>query len=289
MLDEIYAISASTLRTATPLLFAALGGIASERSGVVNICLEGFMLLGAFVAASVALATGSPWLAFAAGGAAGICLSALYATCTVQYKANQIVAGTGINMLALGITPIACKALYDTSGSTPALPLEARFTIAPSIIVWGALAVFAVYLSRTVSGLRLSFAGEKPQALEAAGVSINAIRWKALLLSGFLAGLGGATLSIYLSSSFARNMTAGRGFMALAALILGNWKPQGAAFGCLIFAFFETIQFRMQGIIIWGDEPLPVQFIQILPYIVTIVILAGFIGRARPPSALGTN
>jgi simple sugar transport system permease protein len=143
-------------------------------------------------------------------------------------------------------------------------------------------------MQKTPFGLWLSFAGENPEALDAAGVRVNRIRWLAVLLSGAMAGLGGATLSILLSSSFARNMTAGRGFMALAALIFGKWKPVQTALACLLFGFTEAAQLRLQGLTLWGGKPVPVQFIQILPYVITILVLAGFVGRSRPPKALGT-
>lgn len=288
-MDDIYAIALSTLRIATPLMFAAMGGILSERSGVVNICLEGFMLVGAFAAATVAFFTGDAWLGFGAGALAGVALSAIYALSVVTFSAQQIVAGTAINLLAAGVTPLLCKAFFDSTGATASLPLESRFVFAPALLIWFAIILLHLWFKHTVGGLRLSFAGEKPEALVAAGGKVRATRWKALLASGFFAGLGGATLSIYLASSFTRNMSAGRGFMALAALILGSWKPIPAALGCLLFAFFEAVQFRLQGVVLFGEEPVPVQFIQVLPYVVTLVVLAGFIGRSRPPEALGSK
>jgi simple sugar transport system permease protein len=134
----------------------------------------------------------------------------------------------------------------------------------------------------------VNFAGEHPEALAAAGIRVNRVRWAAVLVSGALAGMGGASLSIFLSSSFSRDMTAGRGFMALAALIFGKWKPLPTALACLLFGFADAVQIRLQGVALWGDEPIPVQFIQILPYLVTIFVLAGFVGRSRAPKALGT-
>jgi simple sugar transport system permease protein len=217
---------------------------------------------------------------------AGVVLAAVYALFVIRFRANQIVAGAGINMLAFGLTPFLGKLVYDVTGSTPMIPLNERFQLMPLILCW--VMVIAVYwwLKRTGGGLWLSFAGENPEALEAAGVRVNRVRWFAVLCSGALAGLGGAALSIYLSSSFSRNMTAGRGFMALAALIFGKWKPIPAALACLLFGFTEALQIRLQGTVVWGKQ-VPVQFVQILPYVVTILVLAGFVGRARPPQALG--
>ena len=278
----------STLRTSTPLMFAALGGLISERAGVVNIALEGMMLAGAFAAAVGTLATHSPWLGAACGAGAGMMLALLYGLCVIRFRANQIVAGAAVNMLALGLTPFGCKILYDVTGSSPAIPLAERFQYAPLYLVWICVVAVWLWVSRTRSGLWLGFAGEHPEALAAAGVKVNRVRWMAVLLSGALAGLGGATLSIFLSSSFSRNMTAGRGFMALAALIFGKWKPVPTALACLFFGFTEAVQIRSQGVVLWGTNPVPVQFIQILPYLVTILVLAGFVGRSRAPKALGT-
>lgn len=270
-------------------MFAAMGGILSERSGVINICLEGFMLMGSFVAAAVALTTGSPWLGFFAGAAGGLCFSAFYALSVINLKAGQIVAGTAINLLAAGVTPLFCKYLYGSSGSSPSLPMEARFTSAPLWIAIVLVVTLFSWLRFSVAGLRLSFAGEKPEALVAAGGNLKLTRWMAVLASGFFAGAGGATLSVYLSSSFSRNMSAGRGFMALAALIIGGWRPIPAAIACVAFAFFDAVQYALQGVVLWGNEPLPVQFIQVLPYVVTLIILAGFVGKSRPPTALGST
>jgi simple sugar transport system permease protein len=277
----------STLRVSSPLLFACMGGVISERSGVINIALEGMMLVGAFAAAAVALHTGSPVCAAIAGGVAGAGLAAVYGLSVIALRANQIVAGTAINMLAAGVTPFLCKVLYDSAGSSPSLPLEARFHWAPMALAWAAVFLVAWTLKQTPFGLWVRFAGENPEALDAAGVRVNRIRWIAVLCSGALAGIGGASLSVFLSSSFSRNMTAGRGFMALAALIFGKWRPVPAACACLLFGFADAIQIRLQGVVLWGDKPVPVQFIQILPYVLTVVLLAGWVGKSRAPKALG--
>ena len=287
--NMILQLLASTLRVSTPLLFAALGGMFSERSGVINIALEGMMLAGAFGAAVGTLATHSPWLGSGFGIGAGIALAGVYGFFAIRLRANQIIAGTAINMLALGITPFLCKVLFDVTGSTPAIPFLDRFQSAPIWLAWLLVAVCYLWLHYTRWGLWLSFAGENPEALNAAGIGVNRVRWFAVLASGALAGMGGASLSIFLSSSFSRNMTAGRGFMALAALIFGKWKPVPVGLACLLFGFAEAVQIRLQGVVLWGGDPVPVQFIQILPYVVTMLVLAGFVGTARPPKALGVS
>ncbi|HVM47442.1 MAG TPA: ABC transporter permease [Candidatus Acidoferrum sp.] len=278
----------STLRVSTPLIFAALGGMFSERSGVINIALEGMMLVGAFGAAVGTLATQSPWLGSAWGMGAGVLLALLYGVFVIRLRANQIVAGTAINMLALGLTPFLCKIRYDVTGQTPAIPIGDRFQSAPLYLSWALVAICWLWMKYTRQGLWLRFAGEHPEALDAAGVRVNRVRWAAVAVSGALAGMGGASLSVFLSSSWARNMTAGRGFIALAALIFGKWRPVPTAMACLLFGFADAVETRLEGAKLWGREPIPVQFIQILPYLVTILVLAGFVGRSRAPKALGT-
>jgi simple sugar transport system permease protein len=276
-----------TLRISTPLVFAALGGMFSERAGVINIALEGLMLVGAFGAAVGTLVTHSPWLGSLLGMGAGVTLAAVYALLVIRLRANQIVAGTAVNLLALGLTPFLCKVLYDVTGSTPNIPIQDRFSSAPLYLCWVAVGLCWFVMTYTRAGLWYGVAGERPQALDAAGIKVNRVRWLAVLLSGALAGMGGASLSIFLSSSFARNMTGGRGFIALAALIFGKWKPVPAAFAALLFGATEALQIHLQGVVLWGNKPVPVQFIQILPYAITMLVLAGFVGRSRPPNALG--
>ncbi|MFL5813162.1 MAG: ABC transporter permease [Bdellovibrionia bacterium] len=283
----IFEAGYSILRGSTPLLFAALGGFVCERSGVINIALEGLMLIGSFAAASAAYATGSPWLGLVAGILAGVALAAIYAVSVIPMRANQIVAGTAINLLAAGAAPFLCKIFFSSGRSTPSLEIGARFQSAPMWIALAFVVLAALWSRYTPSGLWVRFAGENPEALAAAGVRVNRVRWFAVLMSGALSGLGGASLSIFLASSFSQNMTAGRGFMALAALIFGKWRPIPAAVACLLFGFTDALQIRLQGVVLWGSEPVPVQFIQILPYIVTVLVLAGFVGQSRAPKSLG--
>lgn len=277
----------STLRVSTPLLFAALGGLLSERSGVVNIALEGMMLIGGFGAAAVALSTQSPVAGAFGAIFCGAFFAILYGLFVIELKADQIVAGTAFNMLAAGVTPFLMKVFYDSSTSTPSLPLELRFQQGPVWFSWVCLGLVWAWLKYTPSGLWVRIAGEHPEALDSAGIRVKRVRWISVILSGCLAGLGGASLSVFLASSFSRNMTAGRGFMALAALIFGKWKPVPTAIACLLFGFFDALQIRLQGVVLWGSEPVPVQFIQVLPYLVTVLVLAGVVGQSRAPRSLG--
>ena len=208
---------ASTLRVSTPLIFAALGGMFAERSGVINIALEGMMLVGSFGAAVGTLVGHSPWFGAACGMTAGLALAAVYGLFVIRLRANQIVAGTAINMLAMGLTPFLCKILYDVTGSTPAIPISERFHSAPLYLSWMLVVMCFLWRKYTPTGLWVSFAGEHPEALDTAGVRVTLVRWIAVLVSGALAGMGGATLSIFLSSSFSRNMTAGEVVVALRA------------------------------------------------------------------------
>jgi ABC-type uncharacterized transport system permease subunit len=284
----IVSILLSTFRVSVPLVFAAMGGIMSERSGVINIALEGLMLVGAFAAATAAALTHSPWMGALFGILAGVALAAIYALFVIQFRADQIVAGTAINLLAYGVTPLLTKAFFDSTGATPSLERADRFGNQPLFLAVLVVIAIAFWFRHTRMGLWLGFAGEHPEALSTAGIRVRAVRWFGVLMAGALAGMGGATLSIFLSSSFSRGMTAGRGFMALAALIFGKWRPIPTLLACLFFGFTDAIQIRLQGVPIFGDAPIPVQFIQILPYVFTVLVLAGFMGKSRPPKALGS-
>jgi general nucleoside transport system permease protein len=277
------AILFSTIRLATPLLLAALGGLFSERSGVINIALEGLMLAGAFTSATVTHYAGNPWIGLLAGIAAGGLVALVHAIVCIHFDADQVVSGTAINILMLGVPTLLSGALFDTAGSTPQLPRTSLIPNTPIVIAFGLVPVVWYLLYRTPFGLRLRAAGENPEAADTAGVSVIRIRYAGVILSGMLAAIGGAYLAIGQSSLFTRNMTAGRGFIALAALIFGKWRPVQTMFACLLFGFAEAAAIQMQGVIPY----VRVEYIQILPYVLTMVVLAGFIGASRAPRALG--
>jgi ABC-type uncharacterized transport system permease subunit len=278
----IVALLFSAVRLTTPLLLAALGGLYSERSGVINIALEGLMLAGAFTAATITHYTGSPWIGLAAAILAGMLVALVHGVACIQFKADQVVSGTAINILFLGIPALLSGAFFESTGATPQLP---QGQLIPNVPIWLAFALVPVtwyVLYRTPFGLRLRAVGENPEAADTAGVNVSKVRYLAVMLSGALAAIGGAYLSIGQSSLFARNMTAGRGFIALAALIFGKWRPVQTMLACLLFGFAEALSIQMQGV-----SQIPVQFIQLIPYVLTIVVLAGFIGHSRAPRALG--
>jgi general nucleoside transport system permease protein len=283
-----FALIASMIRLTTPLLLAALGGLFSERSGIINIALEGLMLAGAFTAAAVThLATihGYPapeWIGLIAAILAGLLVAGIHAVACIRYKADQVVTGTAINILFLGVPALMSGALFDSTGATPQIQIDKLLPTAPIIIAFAMVPLTWYILNRTPFGLRLRAVGENPEAADTAGVSVARIRYTGVLLSGALAAIGGAYLSIGQSSLFTRNMTAGRGFIALAALIFGKWRPVQTMLACLLFGLAEAVAIQMQGV---GN--IPVQFIQIIPYVLTIVVLAGFIGHSRAPRSLG--
>lgn len=297
---EIFTIALiwSTIRLATPLILAALGGMFSERAGIINIALEGMMLAGAFTAAAVTYAAGNPFVGLVAGVAAGMLIAAIHAIASIRYKADQVVTGTAINILMLGLPAFLSGAFFLSSGSTPQIPKDHLIPWTPIVIAFVLVPLSWYVLYKTPFGLRLRSVGENPEAADAAGVNVSRIQYCGVLLSGALAGIGGAYLSIGQSSLFTRNMTSGRGFIALAALIFGKWRPVQTLLACLLFGFTEAVSIQMQGAIKLpaflatllrqtpGDD-IPVQFIQMVPYLLTIIVLAGFIGSSRPPRALG--
>ncbi|MFL6211686.1 MAG: ABC transporter permease [Pyrinomonadaceae bacterium] len=283
-MNELFSIGIiySTIRTATPLLLAALGGLYSERAGVINIALEGLMLAGAFTAAVVTHYTHSPWLGLAAGVGAGVFVAGIHAVVCVRFKAEQVVSGMAINILMLGVPALLSGAFFESTGATPQIPLPELLRRAPILIAFALVPLTWYVLYRTPFGLRLRAVGENPEAADAAGISVARIRYAGVLLSGALAAIGGAYLSIGQSSLFTRNMTAGRGFIALAALIFGKWRPFQTMLACLLFGFADALSTQMQGVV-----QIPVQFIQSIPYVLTMIVLAGFIGLSRAPRALG--
>ena len=287
---ELFTVSLiwSTIRLSTPLILAALGGLFSERSGVINIALEGMMLAGAFTGAAVTYATGSPWIGLLAATGAGVAIAFIHAVASIRYRADQVVVGTAINILMLGLPGFLSGAIFLSSGSTPQLPIEQLIPHAPILMAFGFVPVTWYVLYRTPFGLRLRAVGENPEAADAAGIDVAKIRYSGVLLSGALAAIGGAYLSIGQSSLFTRNMTSGRGFIALAALIFGKWRPVQTLLACLFFGLTEAVTIQMQGVVkLPSGESIPVHFIQMVPYVLTIIVLAGFIGHARPPQALG--
>jgi simple sugar transport system permease protein len=294
-MGEIFSLALffSTIRFATPLVFAALGGMFSERSGVINIALEGLMLAGAFTAAVMTYETSNPFVGFFCGILAGAFLAAIYALAVIKFEADQVVAGFGINILMLGLPALLSSAIYDSAGSTQQIAKEnvlpSFFDINIASILAFALVPLCWYvLYKTPFGLPLRAVGENPAAADAAGVGVNKLRYFAVILSGVLAAAGGAYLSIGQSSLFTRGMTAGRGFIALAALILAKWKPVPVLLACLFFGFTEALTIPLASYKTASGEPLlPVQFVQIIPYVLTIIVLAGFIGSSRAPKALG--
>lgn len=284
----------SSIRLATPLIFAALGGMFSERSGVINIALEGLMLAGAFTAAVATYELQNPYLGFLCGMAVGALVAFVFAIAVIKFEADQVVTGFAVSLLMLGLPAVISSRLYDSAGSTQQIAKEFllpdfynRVSLA-SILAFALVPVCWYILYKTPFGLRIRAAGENPEAADAAGVNVIRLRYIAVVLSGVLAAAGGAYLSIGQSSLFTRGMTAGRGYIALAALILAKWKPIPVLIACLFFGFTEALAIQMQGVIKMpsGDD-VPVQFIQMIPYVLTIIVLAGFIGLSRAPKALG--
>jgi simple sugar transport system permease protein len=304
----------STLRVATPLVLAALAGLFAERSGVIDIGLEGKMLGAAFVAAATAAVTGSVWLGLAAAILASIALAMLHGFACITYRGNQVVSGLAINILVAGLTVTVGSAIFAQGGQTPALPDEARFlpvtwpgaetlarvpvlgTLYAELISGHNILVYVALLAvpttwwivyRTRFGLRLRAVGENPGAVDTAGISVTRLRYLAMVCCGILCGIAGAYLSTAQNASFGRDMTAGQGYIALAAMIFGKWRPTPAMLACLLFGFLDAVAARLQGVQVPIMGEIPVQLIQALPYILTVVLLAGFIGRAVAPKASG--
>ena len=313
-MDLIVQLLDTTVRLSVPLLLACLAGLYSERSGVVDIGLEGKMLGGAFGAAAVAAVTGSAWLGLLAGIGVATVLSLIHGFASITTRGDQIVSGVAINFVAAGLTVLLGQSWFGIGGKTPQLANTARFTpielpfteamsdvpiIGPiyvellsghNILVYFAFVMVPItwwILFRTRFGLRLRAVGENPSAVDTAGISVVWARYRAVIICGILCGIAGAYLSIAQSAGFGRDMTAGKGFIALAALIFAKWKPVNAMFACLLFGFLEALDIRFQGVELPIVGVIPVQLMQALPYILTVVLLAGFIGKAIPPKASG--
>jgi general nucleoside transport system permease protein len=308
------ALVASTIRLVTPLVLAALAGLFAERSGIVDIALEGKMLAAAFGAAATAAVTGSAWVGLGAGIIVATLLALIHGLASVRYNGNQVVSGMALNILVAGLAPTLGNAWFSQGGQTPLLSGDGRFSgiVLPGASAIGQIPVIGplyqyvisghniiVYLAvasvplvwwivyRTRFGLRLRAAGENPHALDTAGVSVAWVRYRALLFTGLLCGIAGSYLSIAHNAGFVRDMTAGKGYLALAALVFGKWRPLPTLLACLLFAFADALQIRLQGVVLPVVGQVPVQFIQALPYILTVLLLAGFVGRAIAPKASG--
>lgn len=304
----------ATIRVAVPLIFAALAGLFSERSGIIDIGLEGKMLAAAFAAGAIAATSGSAWLALLGAITTSVVFALLHGFACITHRGSQVVSGLAINILAAGLTVTLGIAWFQQGGQTPALGSDARF----GALIWpGAVAVsripvvgplyaelvsghnILVYLAfvavplswwvlfRTRFGLRLRAVGEHPAAVDTAGISVASMRYRALICCGTLCGIAGAYLSTAHGAAFVRDMTAGKGYIALAAMIFGKWRPVPTLLACLLFGFLDAVAARLQGVAVPGIGEIPVQFIQALPYLMTVVLLAGFIGRAVAPRASG--
>ena len=303
----------STVRLATPLLLACLAGLFSERAGIFDIGLEGKMLMAAMLSAAVAYVSGSVWLGLLAGVGASMLLAALHGLASITFRGNQLISGVAINFLAAGLSVLIAQDWFSQGGRTPSLMAGARFEpitlpfadamagvpmIGPvyqQLISGHTLPVYLAFLCvpltwwvlyRTRFGLRLRAVGENPAAVDTAGISVVGLRYAAVMICGLLCGIAGAYLATALQAGFIKDMTAGRGYIALAALIFAKWRPWYALGACLLFGFLQAIALRFQSIDL-GGITIPVQVMDALPYILTVVILAGFVGRAIPPHAGG--
>jgi general nucleoside transport system permease protein len=311
-LSLIAEILASTIRLSVPLVLACLAGLWSEKSGIVDIGLEGKMLAAAFAAAASASYFQSAWMGLAIAILVSLAVSLVHGYASINQRGNQVVSGVAINMLAAGLTVVLGNTWFKEGGRTPALSENARFMSInlpdaeslSQVPVFGALVkvvsghsiltyvtlllvpLTAWALAKTRFGLRLRAVGENPHAVDSAGISVAKLRYQAIIIAGILCGIAGAFISTSLSASFVRDMTAGRGFMALAALIFANWRAWPALYTCLLFGFLQAGGNYMQGAHI-GTFEIPVQFINMLPYLLTVILLAGFIGKSVPPKASG--
>jgi len=298
MLSNLLLLLGITLMYSTPLVFGALGGVVSERSGVTNIGIEGMMSVGAIAAVATSYFTGNPWLGFAAAGIAGTLIALLHAIASVTFHADQTVSGVAINLLAPGVALFACRRLFDNAAMTPpvaTLPKlfgEGAFSDTPyaslnvdvtvvlalvaSVVVW-----FVLY--KTKWGLRIRAVGEHPAAADTLGINVSRIRYACVLVSGLLAGFGGASVTLAIISQFTQTAISGQGFIALAAVIFGKWKPQGAYRACLLFGLAQALAVILGG----GATPIPSQIVAMFPYVMTIVVLVLFVGRSEAPKADG--
>jgi len=315
---ELYTLLLSTLdamfRVAVPLVLCAMAGLFAERSGIIDIGLEGKMLGSAFAAAATAAVTGSAWFGLMAGVAISLLLAMLHGFACITNRGNQVVSGVAINILVAGLTVTLGIAWFAQGGQTPALAADARFMplhwpaesaigaipivgpVYEELLSGHNLLVYAAYLAvpltwwvvyRTRFGLRLRATGENPAAVDTAGISVVGLRYAAMGCCGLLCGIAGTYLSVAQNASFVRDMTAGQGYIALAAMIFGKWRPVPAMLACLLFGFLDAVAVRLQGVELPAVGQIPVQLIQALPYALTVILLAGFMGRAIAPKAGG--
>ena len=282
-----------TIRISIPYLLAAAGGVMSERVGVIALFLEGLLLSGAFGAAVVAHYTGSAWIGLLGAIGMGLVVTTVLAIATLRFKANQVVVGVAINLLVVGASRFFLRLAFDSASNSPRVPgfggenaTSGMLASFENPLVWIgllSLPLLGWLLYKTPFGLRARAVGENPDAAASLGVGVTSLRVKGLLIAGALASLGGAYLALD-QHQFTDGMSAGRGFIALAAVIFGRWEPVRVAIACLLFAAAETLQIQLQ-----GAQLVPSQFIEMIPYVLTIVALAGIVGRSTPPAALGKS
>jgi simple sugar transport system permease protein len=304
----------SSVRLATPLLFACLAGLFSERAGIFDIGLEGKMLAAAFFSAAIAAVSGSVWVGLLAGIGASLPLSMVHGLASITFRGNQLISGVAINFLAAGLTVLIAQDWFQQGGRTPSLSGAARFNeitlpfaeavrdvpylgpIYADLISGHSILVYIAFLTvpatwyvlfRTRFGLRLRAVGENPAAVDTAGISVIRLRYTAVAICGVLCGLAGAYLATGLQAGFVKDMSSGRGFIALAALIFAKWRPWYALSACLLFGFLQALSLRPDAVDAISPVDIPGQFLDALPYILTVVILAGFVGKAIPPRAGG--
>lgn len=314
MLSDLITVLGSTMRLSTPLLLACLAGLFSERAGIFDIGLEGKMLSAAFFSAALAAITGSVWMGLAAGIAAALLLSVIHGLASVTFRGNQLISGVAINFLAAGMTVLVAQSWFKQGGRTPSLVGDGRFngidipfadalggipifgTIYRDLLSGHSILVYVAFLMvpltwwvlyRTRFGLRLRAVGEAPEAVDTAGISVPMLRYAAIAICGVLCGIAGAYLATGLQAGFVKDMTAGRGYIALAALIFAKWRPWYALLSCLLFGFLQALALRPDLIEKYFYFKVQIQLLDVLPYILTVIILAGFVGKAIPPRAGG--
>jgi len=305
---------AATIRVSTPLIYCAMAGLVSERSGVIDIGLEGKMLSAAFASAVVAALTGSAWDGLAVAILVSVGMALIHGFACITHRGDQVVSGIAINIVASGLTVVLGNAWFHRGGETPQLEATQRFLgiVLPDAGNIGRLPLLGPLYEKVVSGqslltylafllvpavawllyrsrfgLRLRAVGENPAVVDTAGISVAFLRYRAVMINGMLCGFAGTYLAISQNAGFLRDMTAGRGYIALAAMIFGKWRPLPTLFACLLFGFLDAGASRLQGVPLFGKWQVPVQLIQALPYALTVILLAGFIGKAIPPKAIG--